>query len=366
MYCVIQFYLQMRSALAEQKPFLKVLAIKLVIFLSFWQSTLISLGTSTLNLVHPNEVLAYPDIKFVIPSLLLCGEMACFSVLHLWAFPYRPYTKGAPQTFYPVADPNSPLPPRENEHSPPSGGFLGIMAILDAANIWDVAKAFARGLRWLFVGVHKRHNDPSYENNAKSSDSVSLEHFSTGKIGGANGYDGSGEGAEASYGGYRGQHLRQKNSTDHLPIARQFRSSTFNARNGIGGAAGGKTLPTVYGEDAASIEGESAGLIDNAQPNPGGRPRPSDVSGDGPYRDQRRPYASEAQQQQQQQGYIGQAYGGESGYEAPGQQRILAQQQERWDEGPSQTQARMHAAMYGQPQQQEQGYGAPQGRYDAR
>ena len=38
MYCLIQFYIQIRVDLAEHKPLLKVAAIKLVIFLSFWQT----------------------------------------------------------------------------------------------------------------------------------------------------------------------------------------------------------------------------------------------------------------------------------------------------------------------------------------
>lgn len=43
MFCLVQFYLQLRVDLAPHKPFLKVLCIKLVIFFSFWQtvSTLI-------------------------------------------------------------------------------------------------------------------------------------------------------------------------------------------------------------------------------------------------------------------------------------------------------------------------------------
>jgi len=38
MYCLIQFYIQIKDDLAEHKPLLKVAAIKLVIFLSFWQT----------------------------------------------------------------------------------------------------------------------------------------------------------------------------------------------------------------------------------------------------------------------------------------------------------------------------------------
>lgn len=38
MFMLIQFYLQLKADLAEHRPFLKVLCIKLVIFFSFWQS----------------------------------------------------------------------------------------------------------------------------------------------------------------------------------------------------------------------------------------------------------------------------------------------------------------------------------------
>ncbi|PTB76944.1 DUF300-domain-containing protein [Trichoderma longibrachiatum ATCC 18648] len=104
MYCLIQFYIQLAKPLAEHKLFLKILAIKLVVFLSFWQASAISVGTSTLKIVKPNEVLAYPDLKVGIPALLLCVEMAIFSCLHIWAFPYQVYRRGAASSFYPSPD----------------------------------------------------------------------------------------------------------------------------------------------------------------------------------------------------------------------------------------------------------------------
>lgn len=48
MYCLIQFYWQLKGDLAEHQPLLKVAAIKLVIFLSFWQ---------TVRLPTQNEVI---------------------------------------------------------------------------------------------------------------------------------------------------------------------------------------------------------------------------------------------------------------------------------------------------------------------
>ena len=47
------------------------------------------------------------------------------------------------------------------------GGPLGIYALADAFNPWDICKMTARGLRWLFVGVRKRHEDISYTNPSK-------------------------------------------------------------------------------------------------------------------------------------------------------------------------------------------------------
>ncbi|KAI0022723.1 DUF300-domain-containing protein [Xylariomycetidae sp. FL0641] len=224
MFCLIQFYVQLREQLAEHKPFLKVLAIKLVIFLSFWQSIAISVGTSTLHLVNPNAVLAYPDIKVGIPSLLLCIEMAIFAILHLWAFPYSPYIIGTKPTFYPSPTETTGFTARENEHGPNTGGFGGIKAFGDALNIWDVIKAFGRGMRWLFVGVKHRHKDTSYQKDGDTS--YPMNSFDPGA-----------------------------KSTEHLPIATQFRRSAFG-------------VPTAPVERERAPE-EAVGLIANAQPNPG-------------------------------------------------------------------------------------------------
>lgn len=43
MYCLIQFYVQIKDEISEHSPFLKILSIKLVIFLSFWQTVRVKL-----------------------------------------------------------------------------------------------------------------------------------------------------------------------------------------------------------------------------------------------------------------------------------------------------------------------------------
>ncbi|KAI1821877.1 organic solute transporter Ostalpha-domain-containing protein [Xylaria intraflava] len=214
---IFQYYIQFKKSLAEYKLGLKVLSIKLVVFLSFWQTTIISLVTSsTLHLVTANAQLAYPDIKVGIPSLLLCVEMALFALLHLWAFPYASYKPGAKTQFYPSPNPSVDVPPRESEIGPKMGGFAGIKAFGDAINIWDIAKAFGRGVRWLFVGARHRREDVSYQ--LKSDTSYPMPEDSNAKI------------------------------TDP-----QFRRNTFGPS----------------GASADPMPEESVGLIANAQPNPG-------------------------------------------------------------------------------------------------
>ncbi|KAK7927128.1 hypothetical protein PG985_004126 [Apiospora marii] len=232
MFCLIQFYIQMKEPLAEHRPFLKVLAIKLVIFLSFWQTTAISVGTSTLGIIKANEVLAYPDLKVGIPSLLLCFEMAVFAILHIWAFPYQPYVPGAKASYYPPSDPSLGLGIRENERGAPKGGPLGLMAILDALNLWDIIKSFGRGIRWLFVGVKKRHNDTSY---SAKTDGVDTSY------------------PMKPYGSDPGT-----KSTDHLPIASEFRRSQFG-------------MPVQH--NLSGIPEENAALMDHAQGISGSPPR---------------------------------------------------------------------------------------------
>ena len=274
MYCVVQFYIQLKDALATHRPFLKVLAIKLVIFLSFWQSFAISIGTSTLDIVKPNSTLAYPDIKVGIPSLLLCFEMALFAILHLWAFPWRPYADNAPRTFYPNPDLDSPDPTRVNEHGPRVGGFLGMRALWDAINLWDIFKAFGRGIRWLFVGVKHRHEDISYKTTSKTTSmDGGLDMDDLQKPG-----QGAFDGMDTSYGGSAlGGNPGALKSTDHLPIATQFRQSQYHNRFAPPDALGQQS---TYRNPAE----ERIGLIAHAQPNPSSPSRvPRDPS---PYHDQ--------------------------------------------------------------------------------
>jgi hypothetical protein len=186
---VVQFYIQLKDVLADHKPGLKVLSIKLVIFFSFWQNVsfivllkciaymimltceqiIISLLSSKKGPLHPSDRLSYPDIKVGIPSVMLCIEMAGFSIMHLFAYSWKPYSIKHSYNDQPDLRPGSSLGGNKPKYL---GGPLGIYAILDAFNPWDIIKASARGFRWLFVGYRHRLDDASYQPRKESSAST--------------------------------------------------------------------------------------------------------------------------------------------------------------------------------------------------
>lgn len=159
MYCLIQFYIQIKDDIRRHKPLLKITAIKLVIFLSFWQTTLISFLTSS-GAIKATDKIQTPDIKVGIPALLLCIEMAFFSVFHIWSFSWKPYTLGSKELMA-EAVPGDRLTYQ--------GGFLGTKALWDSFNAWDMLKATGRSARWLFKGRKHRHTDVSYDMTRKNT-----------------------------------------------------------------------------------------------------------------------------------------------------------------------------------------------------
>ena len=155
MYCVVQFYVQLKDDLAPHRPFLKVLCIKLVIFFCFWQSWIISLLTADGGPLKSTDQIAGPDLRIGIPSMLTCVEMAIFAILHLFAFPWKPYDLKS----------QSPLDTSIDGYSAQPTKYANgpARALLGALNPWDIIKACGRGFRWLFYGARHRENDPSYQ-----------------------------------------------------------------------------------------------------------------------------------------------------------------------------------------------------------
>lgn len=170
MYCIIQFYFQIKEDVAQHKPILKVIAIKLVIFLSFWQTIIISFLTSS-GAIKANPTIGTPDIKITIPSMLLCIEMAFFAIFHWWSFSYKPYIIGSRDYLIAFGHLKETEPVRYH------GGPLGVYAIAQCFNPWDLIKATARSAKWLFRDRRHRMQDPSYTsvNNAQKMNNLNMQ-----------------------------------------------------------------------------------------------------------------------------------------------------------------------------------------------
>ncbi|KII96195.1 hypothetical protein PLICRDRAFT_96965, partial [Plicaturopsis crispa FD-325 SS-3] len=104
MYCLIQLYIPISSHLAPQKPLLKLFAVKAVVFLTFWQATLLSV-LSMFGVVKDTQYMTADDINIGWGAILETFEMVLFAFLHIKAFTYKPYANPP----YPAPRP-SPTP----------------------------------------------------------------------------------------------------------------------------------------------------------------------------------------------------------------------------------------------------------------
>ncbi|KAF8938857.1 hypothetical protein BGZ58_011307 [Dissophora ornata] len=89
-YFLIMFYFTIREDLKDYSPFYKFLAVKLVIFFSFWQSVLVE-GLVYFGYITATTYWSTNDISVGIDAVLIDVEMVFFAIMHLKAFSYKPY-----------------------------------------------------------------------------------------------------------------------------------------------------------------------------------------------------------------------------------------------------------------------------------
>jgi hypothetical protein len=123
----------------------------------------ISFLASSNGPLKPTNKISYPDIYIGIPSWLLCIEMAFFAIMHVFAFPWKPYSLIHGAAAY-TSSGNSLENGASATLPTSSRRYRGFWyAIFDSFNPWDIVKASSRGLRWMFVRYKHRHTDSSYE-----------------------------------------------------------------------------------------------------------------------------------------------------------------------------------------------------------
>ncbi|KAK4340912.1 hypothetical protein RND71_039413 [Anisodus tanguticus] len=90
LYCLVQFYSVTKNKLAPIRPLAKFLVFKSIVFLTWWQGIavafLLSFGTFKGSLAQL--------LKTRIQDYIICIEMGIAAVVHLYAFPAKPYRRG--------------------------------------------------------------------------------------------------------------------------------------------------------------------------------------------------------------------------------------------------------------------------------
>jgi len=90
MYALVAFYQNTKEFLLPYKPIMKFLAVKFVIFFSFWQSIAVS-GLAKLGAVHSTTYWTSDNVGSGIQDTLTCCEMVLASILHIYCFSYSEY-----------------------------------------------------------------------------------------------------------------------------------------------------------------------------------------------------------------------------------------------------------------------------------
>lgn len=136
-YVLIQFYIIIRHDIAAFRPLLKFVAIKLVIFLSFYQSICLSvLGYA--GVIKATEFWTQANVEYGLNALIITVEMFLFCILDWFAYSHKDFVS------------RSGMPKRQ---------VSLFRASVDAFNIFDLFVEVGRNLRWFWraVVLRKRH-----------------------------------------------------------------------------------------------------------------------------------------------------------------------------------------------------------------
>jgi len=93
MYCLILFYYVMRVELRPLEPLAKFVAIKLVVFMTFWQSVLIA-ALVAFGAIKPKDEWEWntkEHLRIGLDNFMIVIEMFVLALVHHLAFPVAPY-----------------------------------------------------------------------------------------------------------------------------------------------------------------------------------------------------------------------------------------------------------------------------------
>ncbi|KAI8322012.1 DUF300-domain-containing protein, partial [Martensiomyces pterosporus] len=94
MYALVSLYRVIKEDIKQDKPLIKFVAIKLIVFLTFWEGFIISwLGSNNIHVIKGTKYWSKDNVVDGLTALIICIEMVLFAVLFIKAFPVGPYRR---------------------------------------------------------------------------------------------------------------------------------------------------------------------------------------------------------------------------------------------------------------------------------
>ncbi|KAI8592324.1 organic solute transporter Ostalpha-domain-containing protein [Geranomyces variabilis] len=93
-YGLFTLYVTISADIREYKPLWKIIAVKFVVFVSFWGGLVIS-GLVSLDVIKSNAYYDADAASDMINAFMICTEMLIAAILHIKAFPHTDFTDPA-------------------------------------------------------------------------------------------------------------------------------------------------------------------------------------------------------------------------------------------------------------------------------
>ncbi|KAJ1832003.1 hypothetical protein LPJ63_003855 [Coemansia sp. RSA 2711] len=94
MYALVSLYRVIKEDIKDDRPLIKFIAIKAIVFLTFWEGFVISwLGSNNIHVIKGTKYWTKDNVVDGLTALIICVEMVLFAALFIKAFPVTPYKR---------------------------------------------------------------------------------------------------------------------------------------------------------------------------------------------------------------------------------------------------------------------------------
>jgi len=153
---VFQFYKALRTHLTHHQPLAKLLAFKLVVFLTFVQGIVFWILRDA-HVLKSTSKLTFADLNIGIPTMIICLETVPLSIFFHYAYSVRPYIITRGSTSVNQSDLGKSYPIESQSYQ---GGFLGFNAMLAMLNPTETLRV----IRFAFQMASEMRQESAGEN----------------------------------------------------------------------------------------------------------------------------------------------------------------------------------------------------------